>query len=91
MVAAASDLRQVESLATRAGVSGLDGLSRMSVSDWIGAPGLPTSAAASSASSIAGRELLRLAVRLRALALLGRCFVLARSLESLPTTYFATG
>lgn len=64
----------------------------MSVSDWkLRAPGLPTSAAAELGTAHRRTRLLRFAFGLAALALLGVCLVLARSLGSLPTTYFATG
>lgn len=64
----------------------------MSVSDWrIRTPGLPTSATAELGAVYRRTRLLRLTLAFAALALVGVSFVLARSLESLPTTYFATG
>lgn len=64
----------------------------MSVFDWrLRTPGLPTSATAELDAAYRRTRLLRLAFALAALALLCLCFVLARSLGSLPTTYFATG
>ena len=64
----------------------------MSVSDWrLRTPGLPTSAAAELGGAYRRTRLLRFVLAFTALALLGASFALARSLESLPTTYFATG
>ncbi|MEO5633043.1 vWA domain-containing protein [Gaiella sp.] len=54
-------------------------------------PGLPTSATAELGSAYRRTRLLRLTLAFVALVLLGTSFALARSLESLPTTYFATG
>lgn len=64
----------------------------MSISDWrMRTPGLPTSATAELGGAYRRTRLLRFALAFAALALLGTSFALARSLESLPTTYFATG
>ncbi len=54
-------------------------------------PGLPTSATAELGIAFRRTRLLRLVFGCGALALVALAFVLARSLESLPTTYFATG
>jgi len=64
----------------------------MSVSDWrLRTPGLPTSATAELGGVYRRTRLLRFVLAFAALALIGASFLLARSLESLPTTYFATG
>ena len=64
----------------------------MSVSDWkVRTPGLPTSAAAELGVPFRRTRLLRLTFAVALLALLAASVALARSLESLPTTYFATG
>ncbi len=54
-------------------------------------PGLPTSATAELGSAYRRTGLLRLLLGCGALALVIVAFAIARSLESLPTTYFATG
>jgi hypothetical protein len=54
-------------------------------------PGLPTSATAELGSAYRRTRRLRVGLGLGTLVLLALAFVLARSLESLPTTYFATG
>ena len=64
----------------------------MSAPDWIWrSPGLPTSAAAELGSVHRRTRFLRFAMALGAVALLCGCFFVARSLGSLPTTYFASG
>jgi len=64
----------------------------MSVSDWkMRGPGLPTSATAELDAVYRRTRLLRFALACAVLALVAASFVLARALESLPTTYFATG
>ena len=54
-------------------------------------PGLPTSAAAELGDAYRRTRRLRFTLAFAALALLGASFLLARALESQPTTYFATG
>lgn len=64
----------------------------MTASDWkLRVPGLPTSAAGELDTVHRRTRVLRFSFALAALVLLGACVVLARSLGSLPTTYFATG
>ena len=54
-------------------------------------PGLPTSAAAELGTAFRRTRVVRFGLGFAVLALVGLAFLLARSLESLPTTYFATG